>query len=114
MISIIQTHGYKSDFYGYLASVGKKVSLISTDHNWLGDDTKMKFYAFLDRYFLRNFEGIVAVSDEIRMTLIASGVSPHRVTVVRNGIFCLCIPNISMKGAVKQGELYSLWSARHQ
>ena len=85
-IDIIHSHGYKSNLYSFAASYRRGASLVATCHNWLGDDPKMKFYATLDRFFLRRFDDVVAVSDDVRKRLICSGVCPKKVTVVKNGI----------------------------
>jgi glycosyltransferase involved in cell wall biosynthesis len=87
-IDIIHSHGYKSNLYSFFASRGLSTRLVATCHNWLGDDFKMRFYAALDRFFLRRFDRVVAVSDDVRNRITGSGVSPGNVTIVKNGI-CL-------------------------
>jgi len=85
-IDIIHSHGYKSNIYSFLASCGLTTRRVATCHNWLGDDPKMKSYAVLDRCFLRRFDKIVAVSDDVRKCIVSSGVRAEKVTIVRNGI----------------------------
>lgn len=85
-IDIIHSHGYKANFYSVFASIGFKISLIATCHNWLGNDYKMKFYATLDRFLLRKFNKIVVVSDDLKKLIISSGISHRKVRIVRNGI----------------------------
>lgn len=46
----------------------------------------MKFYAALDRFFLRKFNKVIAVSETIKQKLIESGVSSKKVTIIQNGI----------------------------
>ena len=85
-IDILHSHGYKADLYAFLANFGLSVSQVSTCHNWLGDEARMKCYAVLDRLFLRKFNKIIAVSENIKEKVIESGVSPKKVTIIQNGI----------------------------
>ena len=85
-IDIIHTHGYKSNLYALAASTGKKVSLVATCHNWLGDQAKMKFYAWLDKIFLRRFDKVVAVSDKLKGEILNQNIHPGKVETIHNGI----------------------------
>jgi len=85
-IDIVHSHGYKSNLYSFFATYGLSTSHVATCHNWLGDDAKMKFYAALDRFFLRRFDKVVAVSENIKQKIIESGVSAKKITVIQNGI----------------------------
>jgi len=86
-IEIIHTHGYKSNLYSYFASIGLQTRRVATCHNWLGDDFKMRFYAILDRFFLRQFDRVVAVSEEVMEKINDSGISSDKVSMVKNGIY---------------------------
>ncbi|MCK5914813.1 MAG: glycosyltransferase, partial [Deltaproteobacteria bacterium] len=85
-IKIIHSHGYKSNLYALAASLGKKVVRVATCHNWLGDDPKMKLYAWLDKVFLRQFNSVVAVSEAVKDELINCGFSDAKVRLIHNGI----------------------------
>jgi len=85
-IDVIHSHGYKSNLYAFFASLGMPVALVSTCHNWLGDEPKMKFYAALDKFFLRYFSHVVAVSSDVQKQLIQSSIPPRRVSLIKNGI----------------------------
>jgi glycosyltransferase involved in cell wall biosynthesis len=85
-IEIVHSHGYKSNLYSFFASLGVPVKLVATCHNWLGDDSKMKLYSSLDRFFLKRFSAVVAVSLAVQEKILQSGISPERVLTVRNGI----------------------------
>ncbi len=85
-INIVHSHGYKSDLYSFFACRGLAVSLFSTCHNWLGDDFKMKGYAWLDRLVLRWFDRTVVVSNEVKQKIIQSGISEKRVRLISNGV----------------------------
>jgi glycosyltransferase involved in cell wall biosynthesis len=85
-IDIIHSHGYKSNIYAYLATMGAPVHRIATCHNWIGSDPKMKFYAKLDRFILRKFSHIIAVSSQVSQQLLLSRVRPDKVQFINNGI----------------------------
>ena len=85
-IDIIHSHGYKSNLYSFFATILSPVKLIATCHNWLGDESKMKFYASLDRFFLRRFSAVVAVSLPVKETLLRNGISANRTRIIGNGI----------------------------
>ena len=85
-INVVHSHGYKSNLYSFFATRGLPIRLVSTCHNWLGDDLKMKGYAKLDRIILRRFDNVVAVSEDVRQKAIESGISPEKVHIVNNGI----------------------------
>ncbi len=85
-INLIHTHGYKSNFYTAAAVPGKKVPMITTCHNWLGDDIKMKLYARLDKVFLNRFDKIIAVSDAVKQEILNHGISSEKLVTIYNGI----------------------------
>ena len=85
-INIVHTHGYKADIYGYLAARETKAKLVATCHNWTGATFSLRWYERLDRFFLRRFDAIAAVSGTIQDTLTRSGVQQDRVRIVENGI----------------------------
>ena len=84
-IDIIHSHKYKTNLYALLANIGLRRKLFSTCHNWLGDSFTMRFYAWLDKRILRNFDMIVGVSNEIRDEL-KKHVSHEKIMKVGNGI----------------------------
>jgi glycosyltransferase involved in cell wall biosynthesis len=85
-IDIIHSHGYKSNIYAYLAAIGIPVHRIATCHNWIGNDPKMKFYATLDRFILRKFSHVIAVSSQVSEQLLLSMIRPDKVQLISNGI----------------------------
>jgi glycosyltransferase involved in cell wall biosynthesis len=46
----------------------------------------MKFYASLDRFFLRKFSYVVAVSRAVQEKIVQAEVSPDKVCIIKNGI----------------------------
>jgi glycosyltransferase involved in cell wall biosynthesis len=100
-IGIIHSHGYKSNFYSLLANLNLGCKRITTCHLWKGKSLKMNFYNGLDKFLLRKFDKVIAVSDNLEKTIIQNGVSKHKVAVINNGIevtdFIVPDTNASMK-----------------
>jgi glycosyltransferase involved in cell wall biosynthesis len=84
-IEIIHCHGYKSNFYGLLAS-GGQVPSVTTNHNWLTAHWKLKIYCILDSLWIRFFDRIVAVSDEVRKEMVRYKIPEQKIRVIDNGI----------------------------
>ena len=85
-IILIHSHGYKSNFYSLLCSINTKIKRIATCHNWLGGGVKMRFYESLDKFLLKRFDKVVAVSDLLKEEIINSKISKEKVVVISNGI----------------------------
>lgn len=84
-IDVIHCHGYKSNFYGLLASRGE-VPSVTTNHNWLTTHWKLKTYCFLDSLWIRFFDRIVAVSNEVKKDMLRYKIPEAKIRVVDNGI----------------------------
>lgn len=85
-VDVVHSHGYKSNVYAYLANRKAGGRLVTTCHNWIDSGGKMSLYTRLDKFILRRFDSVVAVSGAIRDELLASGVAPEKVRVIGNGI----------------------------
>jgi glycosyltransferase involved in cell wall biosynthesis len=83
---VVHAHGYKADVYVYLALRGSGIPLVSTCHNWLEQNPLVSFYGMVDRFVLRNYTAVVAVSDEVRRRLLNAGVREDQIYKVENGI----------------------------
>jgi glycosyltransferase involved in cell wall biosynthesis len=81
---VLHTHGYRPDVL--LASEARRagVSVVTTVHGFSGGGVKNRIYEWLQRRAHRSFDGVVAVSADLRRELAASGV-PESVL--------WCIPN---------------------
>jgi len=84
-VDIIHCHGYKSNFYGLLASKGQ-VPSVTTNHNWLTAHWKLKTYCFLDSLWIRFFDRIVAVSNEVKKDMLSYKIPEEKIRVIDNGI----------------------------
>ena len=83
---VVHAHGYKADLYTWAALHTSRVPLVSTCHTWYDNSLLLRAYGALDRFVLQHFAAVVAVSAEVQQRLLASGVSPARVTLIPNGI----------------------------
>jgi glycosyltransferase involved in cell wall biosynthesis len=83
---VVHAHGYKGDVYTYFALRGTKVPFVSTCHNWLKDGLLVSCYGMVDRFVLRSYAAVIAVSDEVKAQLLKAGVRKDKVRLIRNGI----------------------------
>jgi len=83
---VIHAHGYKADVYAYIALRNSSIPLVSTCHTWYDDNLLLWLYGAIDRYVLRNYAAVVAVSDDVRQRLLKSGVAASHIRFIRNGI----------------------------
>lgn len=93
---ILNPHGYKADFYAFLAARRTGIAVVSTCHNWPSKLLKMKMYAAFDRMILGRSQQVVVVSDRVRNVLLRSGVAANKVAMIDNGVdheqFCNASP----------------------
>jgi glycosyltransferase involved in cell wall biosynthesis len=99
---VVHAHGYKADLYVYFALRGSNLPLVSTCHTWYNHDPKDRFFGVVDRFVLRSYGNIVAVSEGVREDLLKAGVCAHKISMIRNGIDLRTFDRAS--GVVK-GEL---------
>jgi len=85
-IDLIHTHGYKADFFGWMARRKLGVPLVATIHIWSERNAYLHFYTILDRRVLRRFDKAVGVSNEIVNLLRRARIAPEKVGKVSNGI----------------------------
>ena len=83
---VIHAHGYKADLYVYFALRGSSLPLVSTCHTWYNHDPKDRFFGLVDRFVLRSYGNIVAVSEGVREDLLRAGVRADKISMIRNGI----------------------------
>jgi glycosyltransferase involved in cell wall biosynthesis len=83
---VVHAHGYKADIYLYFALRGQGIPIVSTCHTWYDNDLMVKLYGIADRWVLRSFDQVVAVSDEVVQRLLKAGVRRDKIHEIRNGI----------------------------
>jgi glycosyltransferase involved in cell wall biosynthesis len=86
-IDIVHAHEYKTDLLAWLLAKATPVIPLATSHGWTGHSAReLRLYYPADRWLLARFPRVVAVSSEIKQTLVRAGADPAKVTVVLNGI----------------------------
>jgi glycosyltransferase involved in cell wall biosynthesis len=86
-IDIVHAHDYKTDLLAWMLSRRTGVIPMATAHGWTGHSARERYLYYPgDRWLLARMAHVVAVSSDIRSTLLESGAAPHRVTVVLNAI----------------------------
>jgi len=83
---VIHAHGYKADLYSYFALRQSAIPLVSTCHTWYDNDLTVYLYGMADRFVLRSYAAVVAVSEEVRQRLLKAGVRKEKIHLVQNGI----------------------------
>jgi len=85
-IDIVHAHEYKTDLLGLLLARAEGVLPMATVHGWIETTARERCYGLIDRRLLARYPLVVAVSEEIRSTLIARGAAPERVRCLLNGV----------------------------
>jgi glycosyltransferase involved in cell wall biosynthesis len=85
-VDIVQTHGYKSDFYGIFAALFENVHLLATCHPWIKTSRRGKAYAKIDKLLLKKFSRIVAISDQVKKEILDAGIPDNKISIIDNGI----------------------------
>ena len=84
---IIHTHGYKSDIIGLIAARLAGIKAISTPHGFENaDDWKLRAYIGLGNQFLRFFNVVAPLSEQLCKDVDNIGVSPKKVVYIQNGV----------------------------
>ncbi len=86
-IDIVHAHDYKTDLLAWLLGRSTGIIPLATAHGWTGHSSRERLVYYPgDRWVLARLPKVVAVSSEIRQTLIGAGARPENVTVVLNAI----------------------------
>jgi glycosyltransferase involved in cell wall biosynthesis len=86
-IDIVHSHDYKTDLLALALAWRARVIPLATVHNWCGLSSRERFlYYPVDKYVLRGFPLVIAVSPQIRAELERRGVRPDRIRTLLNGV----------------------------
>lgn len=85
-IDVVHTHGYKANFYGWLAAQPLGTPLVATCHNWTNDTAALRIYCLLDHAILSRFHRVVAVSENVEWFLRCFGLPRGKITRIPNGV----------------------------
>lgn len=85
-VRIWHAHEYKSNVIGVLLRPFLGFHLVSTVHGWVDFGPKLSLFYRLDRWALRRYDRVIAVSQDIHDACLAAGVSPNRLFLIHNAI----------------------------
>jgi glycosyltransferase involved in cell wall biosynthesis len=86
-IDIVHAHEHKTDLLALLLGRTTGIVPLSTAHGWTGQSAReRRVYYPADQWLLTRFPRVIAVSSEIKDTLVRAGARPDRVTVILNSI----------------------------
>src|SRR5262245_22505620 len=88
-INLIHSHDYKSDLFAHLVrrQLGhQRLAVISTMHGWALEGFRGHLYWQLDRWLLRRFDRVIAVSRATKQEMVTAGIPSHLIAVIYNGI----------------------------
>lgn len=83
-VDVVHSHGYRPDVVAGSAAKKAGVARVSTVHGFVGGGWKNRLYERLQRWSLRGYDRVVAVSDGVAEELSRDGVPSSAVRVVRN------------------------------
>jgi glycosyltransferase involved in cell wall biosynthesis len=83
-VSVVHTHGYRSDIIGGLAGRKAAVPIVTTVHGFTGGGLKNRALEAIQRQSFRYFDAVAAVSRPQADQLRASGVPANRLHVIPN------------------------------
>jgi len=84
---IIHTHGYKSDILGLIAAKLTGINAIATPHGFENaDDWKLNAYIGVGNQFLKWFDYVVPLSEQLCEDVIKIGVKRSKVHYIQNGV----------------------------
>ena len=85
-IDILHAHEYKTDLLAWLLARATGTVPLSTAHGWSGQTRREWFYYYADKKLLARYPLVIAVSEQIRQTLIQFGAAPSKIRCVHNGV----------------------------
>jgi glycosyltransferase involved in cell wall biosynthesis len=85
-ISVIQTHGYKSNLIGWCLRRLCGRPWVAFAHGYTHDNWKMRMYNRLDLAVMRRADRIVTVSSSMKNLLLRHGVQAEKIRLIYNAI----------------------------
>jgi glycosyltransferase involved in cell wall biosynthesis len=84
--NIINSHGYRANLVGLVASKVLRIPIVATFHGWTGSDSKVRVFDRIDRAALRMMDHIITVSEANKGLLKHLGIKDSAITVVPNAV----------------------------
>jgi glycosyltransferase involved in cell wall biosynthesis len=83
---LVHTHGYFADIIAAPVCKILRIPQVATCHGFISNDKNLKIYNKLDKFMLRFYHRIIAVSAEIKSDLILNGIDESKIIVIQNAI----------------------------
>lgn len=91
-VTLIQTHGYKSNVIGCILRVCFGIPWIGFAHGYTNDNLNVRLYNRIDQLVLRFADRVVTVSRSMKELLILSGIPEGKVRLVYNAVESTAVP----------------------
>ena len=85
-VRIWHGHDYKSNLFGVLLARLCDLRLVTTVHGWVKHTARTPLYFAVDRFAIRRYEHVIAVSQDLFDAALAAGVRAGRLTLIENAI----------------------------
>ncbi len=85
-IDLLCVHGYKACVLGWIAAKRTSIRIIAFSRGYTSENTKVRFYEWLERMFLSWMDGVICVSGGQSKKIKALNVFPKRQWVVHNAV----------------------------
>lgn len=85
-VDVICTNGYKPDVLGWLAARRLGIPCVAIAHGWTAANWRARCYEQFDRWVMRRFDAVVAVSQAQAAKVRAAKVSTARIETIPNAI----------------------------
>jgi glycosyltransferase involved in cell wall biosynthesis len=85
-IDLFHSNGYFADIIGIPVAKMLGIPIISTCHGFIKNYVKLRIYNALDRTALRYANKIIAVSEEIKASLVKVGIRESIIRVIQNSV----------------------------
>jgi len=94
-IDILCTHEYRSHFYGFRACKGAPTKWVAFSRGMTTENIKVKIFTYLEKYFIKKADHVVAVSESQRQKLVKQSISAQNITTIHNAIDLSYVNSIS-------------------
>ena len=81
-IHILHCHEMKSRLYGLIAAKCLRLPILAANHNWIREYLVVGTYEVLGAFYLRLFDHIIAVSDQVRDSMLKFRIHNRLIFVV--------------------------------
>ena len=85
-VDLLHTHGYKADIVGQIAARREGIPIVATAHGFSAGRDKLNRNEKIGRWFLRRVDRVIAVSENVKNTLLESGIDERKLILLPNAI----------------------------